>query len=162
MENPLWAYSLAHYRRNGVEKLCLQLQDEFGLDVNLLLYAAWLASQRQTLTAEHLEAIAAATGDWRREVVQPLRELRRGFKSISGTDKLRGRLAELELAAEQQQQALIYAWHQSAACHHSAALQPDSGSSLTANLHRVASAQTCSTQRPWQPVIAQLEAALLP
>jgi hypothetical protein len=47
MNNPFWEYSLSHYVREGVADACLALQDGHGLDVNMLLYGAWLGSMGQ-------------------------------------------------------------------------------------------------------------------
>ena len=44
MNNPFWEYSVQQYARPGVADTCLVLQDEHTLDVNMLLYAAWLSS----------------------------------------------------------------------------------------------------------------------
>ncbi len=41
-----WAWSLEHYKRQGVEPLLLRLQDEFHLNVNMLL---WTLLVRHTL-----------------------------------------------------------------------------------------------------------------
>ena len=38
-----WTFSLEFYRRKGVERALLQLQETAGADVNLLLLALWWA-----------------------------------------------------------------------------------------------------------------------
>ena len=43
------------------------LQDTFGLDVNLLLYAAWLAHMDRRLSGEHLAGLEAEIVDWREQ-----------------------------------------------------------------------------------------------
>jgi hypothetical protein len=50
MNNPLWVFSLQRYQQPGVAQACLEAQDRCGADVNLLLYAAWLASHGQALS----------------------------------------------------------------------------------------------------------------
>ena len=57
-ENVFWTYSLAVYRRKEVAQCCLALQDDAGVDVNLLLYAGWLAGKGQRLDSYHLEQVA--------------------------------------------------------------------------------------------------------
>tara|TARA_R110000823_G_scaffold119998_7_gene244329 strand:- start:5273 stop:5809 length:537 start_codon:yes stop_codon:yes gene_type:complete len=106
--NPFWDYSLAVYR-GGVVTLCLRLQDDCGVDVNLLLYAAWLWLQGRPLTAEHLAEQDVAVSDWRVRVVQPLRILRRDLREFSPAAALRERLAELELLAERAEQDILFA-----------------------------------------------------
>ncbi len=108
MANPLWQYSLTAYRRSGVEELCLAAQDEQGVDINLLLYAAWLAGNGAALTPRHLAEQAIACDAWREQVVLPLRALRRSWDDLPTARLLREQLLELELAAERQQQDLLY------------------------------------------------------
>ncbi len=101
--NPFWQWSLVFYAQPGVAPLCLELQDTHGLDVNLVLFCCWLGEPLDSLA--EAEALVA---DWRREVVQPLRAVRRWLK---GRDEaLRAQVATQELAAEQRQQATLYAW----------------------------------------------------
>ncbi len=114
-QNPLWTYSLEVYQREGVAPLCLQCQDRFGCDVNLLLYGGWLAAQGLVLTPEHLARIDAEVDEWRQRVVRPLRSLRRELRGYAEAEAIRARISAVELEAEQQQQALIYRSHQASA-----------------------------------------------
>lgn len=112
MSNPFWDYSLATYRRDGVAATCLELQDSFGLDMNLLLYAAWLASMDQRLSDRHLAAVEAEIVDWRDQVVAPLRALRRQLQGYHPAQGIRDGIKALELRAEQQQQDMMLACFQ--------------------------------------------------
>ncbi|MDX1735201.1 MAG: TIGR02444 family protein [Halioglobus sp.] len=107
--NPFWDYSLSVYARPGVAAACLALQDDCGLDVNTLLYAAWLASMGLDLSREHLQQVEAAVDDWRARVVRPLRELRVSLRDFEPAVALREELTALELQAERGQQDLMYA-----------------------------------------------------
>ena len=107
-ENDFWTYSLAVYRRKEVVHSCLALQDNAGVDVNLLLYAGWLAGKGQRLDSYHLEQVASAVADWREQVVKPLRDLRRHLSTIAGAELLCEALKAQELSAEQQQQDTMY------------------------------------------------------
>ncbi|GAB5451026.1 MAG: TIGR02444 family protein [Halioglobus sp.] len=127
-QNPLWTYSLEVYQREGVAPLCLQCQDRFGCDVNLLLYGGWLAVQGLALTPEHLARIDAGVDEWRQRVVRPLRALRRELRGYAAAEDIRARISAVELDAEQQQQLQIYRLHQA-----SAAL-PGAGDTAEANL----------------------------
>jgi uncharacterized protein (TIGR02444 family) len=93
MPADLWNFALACYARPGVEQVFLRLQDG-GADVCLVLCALWLAQ---------LRAIAEP---WQRQVVQPLRELRQGWKAAALLDPQQARLREqvkaLELEAERE------------------------------------------------------------
>ena len=107
--NPFWQYSLKLYACDGVAELCLRLQDEGGLDVNLLLYCLWQGSQERSLQPPSLSEVCRVSAPWRREVVESLRRARRWMKGreqdIAGqSGGLRERIKALELAAEKCQQ----------------------------------------------------------
>ena len=114
MSNPLWDYSLAVYGLDGVATTCLALQDTFGLDVNLLLYAAWLAHRERRLSHAHLIEVDGLIAEWREKVVQPLRLLRRQLREYPGAAGIHDEIKALELRAEQQQQDMMYAFFQRA------------------------------------------------
>jgi uncharacterized protein (TIGR02444 family) len=105
MTNPFWEFSLAFYAEPGVAPACLAMQDRDGLDVNLALLCCWVGV---ALDAAALAEAEALVRDWRAQVVQPLRAVRRWLK---GRDEaLRAQVAAQELAAEQRQQAMLYGW----------------------------------------------------
>ena len=57
--SPFWRFSLGFYRRAGVADACIALQDEAGVDVNLLLFLLWSATEKKTLS---LAAVADLDG----------------------------------------------------------------------------------------------------
>ena len=101
--NPFWTFSLALYGRPGVADACLALQDEQGMDVNLLLYACYATVCGQALSEADLRAVDAAVREWRAEMVAPLRALRRRSEG-----DLKQRLSEAELLAEKSQQDMMW------------------------------------------------------
>ena len=112
--HPFWNYSLRLYAQPGVSDACLRLQDEHGLDVNLVLFCIWsgLAGPGQ-LTQDELNAAIARGGQWQSEVVEPIRKIRRTLKQDSlGADKdlvsyFRPRAQALELDGEHVQQLIL-------------------------------------------------------
>lgn len=80
--NPFWDYSLALYRRPGVETACLDLQRRHGIDVNLVLLCCWLAERGTPLDDRLLARLSAAVDEWQSEVVRPLRAVRRRLKAM--------------------------------------------------------------------------------
>jgi len=113
LENPLWEFSLVIYAEHGVQEECLALQEQFGLDVNLLLFCAYAGGiEGVRLSAEDLDAAEGAIGGWHRGVVRPLRAARRALKiwSAEGPQALRSRVKADELKAEQIEQAMLWAW----------------------------------------------------
>lgn len=79
-ESAFWTFSADLYERPGVEAACLALQDRRGIDVNLLLWALWLADCGVVLDAPTLERGKAAIASWQTAVVAPLRHVRRELR----------------------------------------------------------------------------------
>jgi len=114
-DNPFWQYSLRIYRHPQIQQLCLQLQDEGGGNVNLLLWASWLAGRGLALTPALLAHSEQRLQRWEREVVGALRQLRRSLKQghewpQSQVETTRQAIKSAELAAEKQEQAWLYQW----------------------------------------------------
>jgi len=113
--NPLWDYSIATYGLQGMAPACLALQDMFGLDVNVLFYAAWLAQREQRLSHDHLIGADALIADWRHDMVKPLRAMRQRWRQTPYTAGIRDEIKSLELRAERHQQDMMYAYYQESA-----------------------------------------------
>jgi uncharacterized protein (TIGR02444 family) len=112
--SPFWRFSLGFYRRAGVAQACIALQDESGVDVNLLLFLLWCAREGRQLSAVQVAELDRACAPWRSAAVIPLRAIRRGLKVLPaliepGTAELyRGRIKAVELEAERLQQEALY------------------------------------------------------
>lgn len=108
-KNDLWTFALEFYGRPGVEDACLALQDEEGLNVNLLLWCCFLAKHGHALTAETAGAAADRIEPWHGHVTVPLRAVRRAIKEAGepGADAVHERLKEAELTAEKVELALL-------------------------------------------------------
>ena len=48
LDNAFWKFSLAVYAAPGVPEECLAVQERYGVDVNVLLFCAWLAFGAQS------------------------------------------------------------------------------------------------------------------
>lgn len=103
MQTDLWNYCLKVYALPGVEHACLRLQRQ-GLDVCLLMCAAWLEQRNVAYDDARLECLKALAQPWQRDVVQPLRELRTQWREAATHDDalsaLREQVKGLELEAE--------------------------------------------------------------
>jgi len=105
-----WSFSLRFYAAPGVADVCLDLQDRFGVDVNILLYLLWQAQRGRRLAKTEVEQLIALSQDWQLHVVRPLRDARRFLKdpgpiwSSPEVASLRQRLKQEELIAEHLQQ----------------------------------------------------------
>ena len=100
-------FALELYGSEGVAAACLHLQNRHVLDVNLVLFAAFIgARRRQTLTTSWLDAARSRVDAWHREVVRPLRAVRQRLKTGPApapdelTTRLRGKLQQVEIDAE--------------------------------------------------------------
>lgn len=99
----LWDFAVRLYAEPGVSEACLVLQDRFGVDVPLLLWAAWLG---EGADAAALRAGDRAVGPWRARAVRPVRALRRHLRhAVAGLDEdaqqgWRGSVKRLEIDAE--------------------------------------------------------------
>lgn len=109
----LWDFCLSVYAKPGVSAACLDLQERFGVNVSLLLAAAFLGSRRTELTAKEVEDLAAAARAWHDEIVVSLRALRTRLKQGPNpapgekTDGLRNGIKGLELEAEKIELGLL-------------------------------------------------------
>ncbi|MEM8489197.1 MAG: TIGR02444 family protein [Pseudomonadota bacterium] len=99
----LWDYATGLYQRPGVASECLRLQDSLDLDVCLLLFVAWLSDRGLTLTDKNLKQVTDSCRTWRQEVVLPLRERRRRWKTDLAHSWEYEALKGLELQAEREQ-----------------------------------------------------------
>ncbi len=112
-DSAFWRFSLRFYARDGVAPLCLALQDQHGIDVNLLFLLLFLASHGRRLSTAEVRRIDHATADWRTRAVQPLRALRRDLKNgvasmdTQATEALRSEIKRCELHAERLQQEML-------------------------------------------------------
>jgi len=113
--SPFWRFSLQFYRLPKVADACITLQEEVGVDVNLLLFLLWHARQRRRLSPAGVAALEGKIGPWRDITVIPLRSVRRALKSppalveASTAEAFRNRIKAVELEAERLQQEAMYA-----------------------------------------------------
>ena len=117
-EPKLWTFSLAVYNDPAVQKECLDLQDEYGMNVNVLLFCAFVgAVYGAVLSDQAMKAASEAVGAWQKEVVIPLRRARRALKPFTTTSplasqavRLRSGVKAIELEAEKLEQTLLERW----------------------------------------------------
>jgi uncharacterized protein (TIGR02444 family) len=115
---PFWRFSLKYYGQSGVSDACIALQDGCGVDVNLLLFLFWLASERQMLSADEVKKLDATIKSWRELTIIPIRDTRRKLKGAktfvdpAKQEALRDKVKAVELEAEKLQQEALYAFTQ--------------------------------------------------
>ena len=113
--SPFWRFSLRFYRQPGVADACIALQEQSGVDVNLLLYLLWHARDGRSFTVAEVEAVERRIAPWRESTVVPLRRVRRALKTppalveAPAAEAFRNRIKAVELEAERLQQEAMYA-----------------------------------------------------
>jgi uncharacterized protein (TIGR02444 family) len=111
---PFWRFSLHFYKQAGVSDACIALQDGCGIDVNLLLFLFWLASDGRHLSADEVKKLDDKVRSWRELTIIPIRDTRRKLKGAatlvdpSKQEALRDKVKAVELDAERLQQEALY------------------------------------------------------
>lgn len=99
----LWQFSLQYYSVREVKQACLNLQNQFKGNVNLLLLLKWLDEQQVTIAEQDWHKVEECLG--RSEaLLNSFRELRRKLKQPLA-DTLYREALQFELQLEKQQQA---------------------------------------------------------
>jgi uncharacterized protein (TIGR02444 family) len=116
MQSRFWLFSLAVYQDDAVQKECLDLQDRHGIDINMLLFCAFVGAVHGAIISERdvTEAVSLI-GVWNANVVRALRQVRRELKLFAAdpspvqvaAGELRTSVKAAELAAEQIEQAVL-------------------------------------------------------
>jgi uncharacterized protein (TIGR02444 family) len=118
-EGRFWSFSLTAHNKPGVQKECLDLQDEHGIDVNMLLFCAFVGGQlRAVLPEPDIKAALEVVTDWHKNIVSRLRQVRRALKPLAAdqiqlrlpAESLRTAVEAAELEAERIEQALLEGW----------------------------------------------------
>jgi len=105
--NPFWDFSLKHYAKAAVQQQCLQLQEEAGANVNVVLFALWLAAEKRLfdhdLVLHHAELL-----HWHDQVIVPMRQARCGVRQSGLSENLYETVKKSELDAERVEQDILY------------------------------------------------------
>jgi uncharacterized protein (TIGR02444 family) len=145
--NPFWTFSLGYYRGAGVSEACLELQDECGVDVNVVLFLLWQASQKRRFAAAQVKALAEKVGPWQIDVIGPIRGLRRMLKGNAplldkgSAELFRTKIKAIELEAERLQQEAM--------CAMAAGMKPETAPSTDAAARASVAAYESVVGRPF-------------
>jgi uncharacterized protein (TIGR02444 family) len=113
-KSPFWQFSIRFYAVPGVADACIALQDQAKVDVNILFFLLWNATQGRTFKKADVAEVERLIGAWRDMAVAPIRNVRRALKSPSpvmspeAADGFRTRIKAVELEAERLQQEALY------------------------------------------------------
>jgi uncharacterized protein (TIGR02444 family) len=115
-----WNFSQKVYAAPGVHQECLDLQDNFGVDINLLLFCVYAgACCKISLSNADIAAIENLVMPWRVGVIMTVRNSRRTMKSAianlkpdlrTAAEALRTKIKAIELEGEYFEQQLLTEW----------------------------------------------------
>src|SRR6516164_6105212 len=114
-DTPFWRFSLSFYQQAGVAEACIALQDDCGVDVNLMLFLLWLAANGRQVSLENIKELDQTVRSWRDLTIIPIREVRRKLKGAltlveaGKQEAYRTKIKAIELEAERLQQEALYA-----------------------------------------------------
>jgi uncharacterized protein (TIGR02444 family) len=144
--SPFWQFSLRFYRQPKVADACIALQEDAGVDVNLLLFLLWHATLKRTLSAAEVTGLERRIAPWRDATVVPLRTVRRALKAPPAlvapvtAELFRTKIKAVELEAERLQQEAMYELARPAALGHEAPSAEEAARSSVAAYAAVAPA----------------------
>lgn len=137
IENELWEFAKDFYSNITVSEALLSLQNQYGHNVNQLIFAIWLAAEKYKLS----QICTQNNGDrlWNIQVTSPLRDIRKYVKSQmleAGQDSVQltqcyKQLLAAELCAEQVELGKMYADYEQ---YSDPAPEQDSASLIAENL----------------------------
>ena len=113
-KSPFWRFSIKFYAVPGVAQACIELQDQANVDVNVLFFLLWNATQGRAYKKADVAEVERLIGAWRDMAVVPIRNVRRALKSPppvmapDAAEGLRTRVKAVELEAERLQQEALY------------------------------------------------------
>lgn len=113
---PHWRFALDAYAQPDAAAACLLLQDEYGVDVDVLLMTLYAAAIGAGVPTEPwLAAVDASIDELRGNAIAPLRGVRRAMKVMSPPiqqndwSAIRNQVKALEIELEQIEQHVIAA-----------------------------------------------------
>lgn len=108
----LWNYSTQIWTLPEVETICLDLQDNYDANVNMLLYCCWIGDKNLSLNDDDLQALLDTVQPWQ-TIIKPLRDSRKMMKQqlialpSSLIDQTVSNITEMEVNAEHMTQLAL-------------------------------------------------------
>lgn len=107
-----WNYSTQIWTLPGIEKVCLELQNEFETNVNILLYCSWTGDKKLRINDDDLQMLLDTAQPWQ-TIIKPLRDSRKMMKQSllamppEMVDQTLKNIKEMELNAEHMEQLAL-------------------------------------------------------
>lgn len=103
-----WQFSVDWYHRPQVSAVCIELQDQLQLNVNLILLLCWCDQQSLSLTTQQIADLTTALLKWNTQYTQPLRQIRRHMaKDERSNNDVKRAMLDAEMAVERVEQQLL-------------------------------------------------------
>jgi uncharacterized protein (TIGR02444 family) len=99
----LWRFATTVYAAPGVAAACLGAQNDWSVDVNLMLYVSWCASEARHLKGDDILFAQERCRPWREQVILPLRQQRMAWRGQEAFAAEYAGSKTLELQAERTQ-----------------------------------------------------------
>ena len=112
-KDSLWSYSQIQYTQPGVEEYCLELQNTYRGNVNILLFCSWLGYCGIKISTKDVILAISTIKDWDLNVVQSLRRARKYYTESPmaiENNNIKSDLKKLELISEKSVQNTLYEW----------------------------------------------------
>ncbi len=107
-----WNYSTQIWTLPDVEAICLDLQNNFDADINMLLYCCWVGDKSLSLSDDDLQILLDTIQPWQ-TIIKPLRESRKMMQQqaiampANMKDQTITNMSEMELNAEHMTQLAL-------------------------------------------------------
>ncbi len=98
-----WQFSGEAYGETDVAEACLEAQDSFGADVNVILLCLWMDTRAVRMQGDDWANLLGMSRIWQRDILWPQREKRRALKDLPDYEAAKRE----ELALERQAQAAL-------------------------------------------------------
>lgn len=98
-----WQFSGEAYGEQDVAAACLEAQDNFGADVNVILLCLWMDTRGVRMQGDDWANLLRTSRIWQRDTLEPQRKKRQALKGHSDYEAAK----RDELALEQQAQAAL-------------------------------------------------------
>lgn len=108
--HPFWNFSLQIYRQKPAKDALLALQNQYHLNVNVLLYCCWFATLNQgQLNQAELKQLLTLIQPWHEQIITPLRLMRNRLKESpkAWAQEIREEVLAIELDAEHIEQLML-------------------------------------------------------
>jgi uncharacterized protein (TIGR02444 family) len=166
VQQSFWHFSLAVYAKPDVAEECLALQEEFGLDVNLLLFSVYMGAVRGVILSEQdVEHAIDIVAVWHRDVVKRLRGVRQSLKVLAkeqaaptakDIEKYRATIKAAELEAERFEHKWLEDWSHSVRFHAPSGSPSAAAAANVATLFAISSASRQPPRLPNHLIAAAL------